>query len=65
MGVLVLPVEIPTRFTHLWDEGKPRPYNINVFLVLPMRVPLHCFRLASLVEKRNRLAVGYLPYVTL
>ncbi|MDR1922768.1 MAG: hypothetical protein LBQ66_00220 [Planctomycetaceae bacterium] len=26
-----MPVEIPTRFTHLWDEGKPRPYNVSVF----------------------------------
>jgi hypothetical protein len=24
---------ISTRFTHLRDEGKPRPYNVNVFLV--------------------------------
>ncbi|MDR1925377.1 MAG: hypothetical protein LBQ66_13485 [Planctomycetaceae bacterium] len=21
----------PTHFPHLWDKGKPRPYNVNVF----------------------------------
>ncbi|MDR1923938.1 MAG: hypothetical protein LBQ66_06155, partial [Planctomycetaceae bacterium] len=30
-------VGISTRFPLLRDEGKPRPYNVNVFLVLPMR----------------------------
>ncbi|MDR1924209.1 MAG: hypothetical protein LBQ66_07535, partial [Planctomycetaceae bacterium] len=33
---------ISTRFPPLRDEGKPRPYNVNVFLVLPMRFPIHC-----------------------
>ncbi|MDR1923720.1 MAG: hypothetical protein LBQ66_05030 [Planctomycetaceae bacterium] len=31
-------------FTPNWDEGKPRPYNVNVFwfwaIEIPMRFPL-------------------------
>jgi hypothetical protein len=46
-------------FRSFGDEGKPRPYNVNVFLVLPM-----CFGDPIVgLRRRNRPAVGYPPYV--
>jgi hypothetical protein len=31
---------LPTHFTHLWDEGKPRPYNVNVFWFWAIEIPI-------------------------
>jgi hypothetical protein len=63
LGVLVLPVEISTHFTHLWDEGKPRPYNVNVFWFWAIEMPVRAGDPVVGCRRRNRLAVGCPPYV--
>jgi hypothetical protein len=66
LGVLVLPVEIPTHFT-LWDEGKPRPYNISVFWFWAIEIPV-CVGDPVVGERRRyspRKPGGQLPTLRL
>jgi hypothetical protein len=60
---------ISARFPPLRDEGKPRPYNINVFLVLPMRFPLPLSAsdndlLATLFTKKAQRSVAHLTFAS-
>jgi hypothetical protein len=57
-------VGISTRFQHLRDEGKPRPYNVNVFLVLPMRFTPQLSACADAIHQESP-AVSCPPYVAL
>ncbi|MDR1926040.1 MAG: hypothetical protein LBQ66_16855 [Planctomycetaceae bacterium] len=55
---------VAVRFPPHWDEGKPRPYNVSVFWFWAIEIQMRFWRSGCRrVRRRNRLAVGYPPYV--
>ncbi|MDR1923025.1 MAG: hypothetical protein LBQ66_01525 [Planctomycetaceae bacterium] len=54
---------IKTFHAPLGDEGKPRPYNVNVFWFWVIEIPVRVGDPVVGLRRRNRPAVGYPPYV--
>ncbi|MDR1925432.1 MAG: hypothetical protein LBQ66_13760, partial [Planctomycetaceae bacterium] len=50
-------------FRSFGDEGKPRPYNTNVFWFWAIEIPVRVGDPVVGLRRRNRPAVGYPPYV--